>query len=86
MGLTAVLARAAAARPRVLLVTTPGGTGVRLAAEQELRSRDWPSASTPAGADLMLVAALSLVLGIAGQAVLTVAEPDLLAADRTQLA
>ncbi|MFC8221285.1 hypothetical protein ACFUTY_24285 [Streptomyces sp. NPDC057362] len=56
MGLTAVLTRAAARRPRVLLVTTPGGTPVRLAAERELRSRDWPSASTPAGADLMLVA------------------------------
>lgn len=56
MGLTAVLTRAAAARPHVLLVTTPGGTPVRLAAEKELRSRDWPSASTPAGADLMLVA------------------------------
>ncbi|MFE0803324.1 hypothetical protein [Streptomyces sp. NPDC058812] len=56
MGLTAVLTRAAAVRPRVLLVTTPGGTPVRLAAEKELRSRDWPSASTPAGADLLLVA------------------------------
>ncbi|WP_186777012.1 hypothetical protein [Streptomyces salinarius] len=56
MGLTAVLTRAAARRPRVLLVTTPGGTPVRLAAERELRSRDWPSAATPAGADLMLVA------------------------------
>ncbi|MEV7219809.1 hypothetical protein AB0N98_07965 [Streptomyces sp. NPDC093681] len=56
MGLTAVLTRAAARRPHVLLVTTPGGTSVRLAAERELRSRDWPSASTPAGADLMLVA------------------------------
>ncbi|MEW1996904.1 hypothetical protein [Streptomyces coelicoflavus] len=56
MDLTAVLTRTAALRPRVLLVTMPGGTPVRLAAEKELRSRDWPSASTPAGADLMLVA------------------------------
>ncbi|MCX2928015.1 hypothetical protein [Streptomyces sp. NEAU-W12] len=56
MDLTAVLLRVAAARPRVLLVTTPGGTPVRLAAENELRSRDWPPASTPAGADLMVVA------------------------------
>jgi hypothetical protein len=56
MGMRAVLTRAAAVRPRVLLVTTPGGTRVRLAAEKELRSRDWPSATTPAGADLMLVA------------------------------
>ncbi|MFC8869775.1 hypothetical protein ACFUAC_19350 [Streptomyces sp. NPDC057148] len=56
MGLTALLIRAVAVRPRVLLVTTPGGTPVRLAAEKELRSRDWPSVSTPAGADFMLVA------------------------------
>lgn len=56
MGLTALLTRAAARRPRVLLVTMPGGTPVRLAAEEQLRSRDWPSAPTPAGADLMLVA------------------------------
>ncbi|MCH0562420.1 MULTISPECIES: hypothetical protein [unclassified Streptomyces] len=56
MGLRAVLLRAAAARPHVLLVTVPGGTAVRLAAERELRSRGWPSASTPAGADLMVVA------------------------------
>ncbi|MFE7896710.1 hypothetical protein ACFU3E_04040 [Streptomyces sp. NPDC057424] len=56
MDLTALLMRAAAARPRVLLVTTPGGTAVRMAAESELRSRDWPRASTPAGADLLVVA------------------------------
>ncbi|MEU3004785.1 hypothetical protein [Streptomyces sp. NPDC007020] len=56
MGLTAALMRAAAARPRVLLVTSPGGTAVRLAVEAELRSRDWPLASTPAGADVMVVA------------------------------
>ncbi|WP_406408601.1 hypothetical protein OG923_08130 [Streptomyces halstedii] len=56
MGLTRLLVRAAAARPRVLLVTTPGGTAVRLAAEKESRCRDWPTAATPAGADLMLVA------------------------------
>ncbi|MEW2060280.1 hypothetical protein AB0899_05800 [Streptomyces sp. NPDC007002] len=56
MGLTAVLMRAAAARPRVLLVTSPGGTAVRLAVEAELRSRDWPLAPTPAGADVMVVA------------------------------
>ncbi|WP_326701390.1 hypothetical protein OG909_31205 [Streptomyces sp. NBC_01754] len=55
MDLTDLLVRAAAARPRVLLVTTPGGTQARLAAEKELRYRDWPTASTPAGADLLLV-------------------------------
>ncbi|MEI7031683.1 hypothetical protein [Streptomyces pratensis] len=56
MDVRAALLRAAAARPRVLLVTTPGGTPARLAAERELRLRDWPSASTPAGADLLFVA------------------------------
>ncbi|MEU3146963.1 MULTISPECIES: hypothetical protein [unclassified Streptomyces] len=56
MDLTAALLRLASARPRVLLVTTPGGTAVRLAAESELRLRGWPPASTPAGADLMVVA------------------------------
>ncbi|MGX1115938.1 hypothetical protein RKD37_001301 [Streptomyces ambofaciens] len=55
MGVTAVLARAAAGRPRVLLTATPGGTRVRLAVEKELRSRDWPAATTPAEADLMLI-------------------------------
>ncbi len=56
MDVTSLLLRASAARPRVLLVTAPGGTAVRLAAEKELRSRDWPLAATPAGADLMFVA------------------------------
>lgn len=56
MGLTAVLVRAAAARPRVLLLSMPGATDVRLAAERELRLRDFPLASTPAHADILLVA------------------------------
>lgn len=56
MGLTDFLVRAAARRPSVLLVTMPGGTPVRLAAERELRCRGWAEASTPAGADLLLVA------------------------------
>ncbi len=56
MDLTGVLLRAGAARPHVLIVAMPGGTAVRLAAEQELRSRGWPAAMTPADADVLLVA------------------------------
>ncbi|GII86852.1 hypothetical protein Ssi03_48420 [Sphaerisporangium siamense] len=56
MDLTAVLLRAVAARPHVLLATPPGGTRVRLAAERELRLRDLPLALTPADADILLVA------------------------------
>ena len=43
MDLTGVMLRAGAARPHVLTVTMPGGTAVRLAAEQELRRRGWPA-------------------------------------------
>ena len=56
MDLTGALLRAGAARPHVLTVTMPGGTAVRLAAEQELRRRGWPTAMTPADADVLLVA------------------------------
>jgi hypothetical protein len=56
MDLRAVLLRATAARPRVLLVTMPGATRVRLAAERELRRRDLPEALTPADTDILLVA------------------------------
>ncbi|AQS66699.1 hypothetical protein [Streptomyces pactum] len=56
MDVTRRLLRAVAARPRVLLVTLPGGTAVRLAAERHLRLRDWPVAATPAEADLLVVA------------------------------
>jgi len=54
--LTGVLLRAGAARPHVLTVAMPGGTAVRLAAEQELRRRGWPPAATPADADVLLTA------------------------------
>jgi len=54
--LTGVLLRAGAARPHVLTVAMPGGTAVRLAAEQELRRRGWPAAATPADADVLLTA------------------------------
>ncbi|MEU7314804.1 hypothetical protein [Streptomyces sp. NPDC007083] len=56
MDLTALPLRAAAARPHVLLVTTPGGTATRLAAERQLRLQDLPQARTPAEADILLVA------------------------------
>ncbi len=56
MDLTGALLRAGAARPHVLTVTMPGGTVVRLAAEEELRRRGWPAAMTPADADVLLVA------------------------------
>ncbi|WP_432070546.1 hypothetical protein [Streptomyces sp. AA1529] len=56
MDLTALPLRAAAARPHVLLVTTPGGTATRLAAERQLRLQDLPQARTPAEADVLLVA------------------------------
>ncbi|MGC4912658.1 hypothetical protein [Streptomyces albogriseolus] len=56
MDLTGLTLRVAAARPHVLLAAVPGGTEVRLAAERLLKARDWPRASTPAQADLLLVA------------------------------
>jgi hypothetical protein len=54
--LTGALLRAGAARPHVLAVTMPGATAVRLAAEEQLRRRGWPTAMTPADADILLVA------------------------------
>jgi hypothetical protein len=54
--LTGALLRAGAARPHVLIVTAPGGTAVRLAAEERLRGLGWPAAMSPADADLLLAA------------------------------
>jgi hypothetical protein len=54
--LTGVMLRAGAARPHVLIAAMPGGTAVRVAAEQELRRSGWPAAMTPADADVLLVA------------------------------
>ena len=56
MDLTGLLLRAGAARPHVLVAVMPGGTAVRLAAEEQLRRRGWPAALTPADADVLLVA------------------------------
>jgi hypothetical protein len=56
VGLTGLLVRAGATRPHVLVAAMPGGTPVRLAAEEQLRRRGWPAALTPADADVLLVA------------------------------
>lgn len=56
MDLTGVLLRVGAARPHVLLVEVPCGTAARLAVERELRRRDWPTAASPADADIIVVA------------------------------
>ncbi|MFF0204830.1 hypothetical protein [Streptomyces sp. NPDC005017] len=42
-------------RPAVLAVTLPGATALRLEVESEVRRRGWPSAGTPAAADLLVV-------------------------------
>ncbi|MFJ2150960.1 hypothetical protein ACIOHB_19475 [Streptomyces microflavus] len=55
MDLTGTMLRAGAARPRVLVVSTPGGAAVRLAAERHLRLRDWPPAASPGQADVLFV-------------------------------
>lgn len=56
MDLTGLLLRAGATRPHVLIAAVPGGTQVRLTAEEQLRRRGWPAALTPADADVLLVA------------------------------
>lgn len=56
MDLTGMALRAVAARPHVLLVSTPGGAAARVAAERHLRERDWPLTSTPAQADVLVIA------------------------------
>lgn len=43
------------ATPRPFLVSVPGGTAVRLAAEREVRQRGWTPALSPAEADLLVV-------------------------------
>lgn len=56
MELTRTLLRFAAGRPHVLLTEVPGGTAARVAAEAELRRRGWPAASSPAEADMLVLA------------------------------
>jgi hypothetical protein len=53
---TGLLSRAGAIRPHVMIAAMPGGTDVRLAAEEQLRRRGWPVALTPADTDVLLVA------------------------------
>lgn len=55
MGLTEWLRSAATRRPHVLLVPVPGGTQVRLAAQRLIVERGWVEATSPAGADVVLV-------------------------------
>lgn len=50
------LARWAARRPHVLLVTAPGGTGARLAVEAQVRTRGGVLTGVPADADVLVVA------------------------------
>nr|CTQ89696.1 hypothetical protein [Kibdelosporangium sp. MJ126-NF4] len=54
MGVTAWLMRHMAVRP--FLVSTPGGTETRLAAEREFRKRGWRPAVNPVEANLLVVA------------------------------
>ncbi len=56
MDVTGLLLRAGATRPHVMIAAMPGGTDVRLTAEEQLRRRGWPVALTPADADVLLVA------------------------------
>lgn len=55
MDLSHLLRRWALARPRVLVVEEPGERALRWAAEDELDSRGWPLANSPADTDLLLV-------------------------------
>lgn len=56
MDLRGSLARFAAGRPHVLLVPAIGGADARLAVEAELARRCWPTAASPADADVVVVA------------------------------
>ncbi len=55
MGLTARLRAAAVRRPHVLVVAVPGARPVRAAAQTALVRLGWPTASSPADADILLV-------------------------------
>lgn len=56
MDVTGLLLRAGATRPHVMIAAMPGGTDVRLTAEEQVCRRGWPVALTPADADVLLVA------------------------------
>ena len=55
MGVTRRLRSAAGQRPHALVAAMPGGTASRLAVEAHLRRRNWPSAWSPADADVLVV-------------------------------
>ncbi|GAA0958280.1 hypothetical protein [Actinocorallia libanotica] len=55
MGVISRLARFAAVRPPVFVVTAPGGTAVRLAVEAVLRERGWRSVASPAACSVLVV-------------------------------
>lgn len=55
MDLTRTLLRFAAGRPHVLLAAAGDGAEARLAVEAELARLGWPSATSPADADLLVV-------------------------------
>lgn len=56
MDLTSVLLRFAARVPHVLLVPVPGCPGLRMDAERAIALRGWREATSPADADVLLVA------------------------------
>ncbi len=56
MGVSGVVARAAVRRAHVLLVTRPGWDLTRMAAEAAVRRRGWRLATSPADADVLLLA------------------------------
>ena len=56
MGLSEVVGRLAVRRPHVLLLGLPGGLAARLAVQEVLDARGWVRATSPADADLLVVA------------------------------
>ncbi|MEU8522439.1 hypothetical protein [Streptomyces sp. NPDC048577] len=63
MDLRARVARAALARPAVLLTASPGATRERLAVEAEIGRRGWSRADAPASANLLVFAGTPRRLG-----------------------
>lgn len=55
MDLSRALLRLAAGRPHVLVISTPGADRLRARMEQEVGRRGWPTALSPADADVLAV-------------------------------
>lgn len=70
MGLTRLLLRVAAGRPRLLIVCPPGTAAQRFEVEEVARERGWQLASGPADTDLLIVCAGTAGLGAGWQALL----------------